>query len=209
MVLNGTMNIQYWQVSWELFISGIPILSALISMVVQVFYAWRMWLLSNRKLLILAGIVVILALGQFVCGCIAAMAITNSNPLVPYYSADTPISFAPIMGWLGGGALVDIIIGIAMFILLRKSRRGEKETDILLNRLVKHIVGSGIVTGNYLPPSEDEYVFAAAALADCPYANTVLISLNNRDLPAGNYTGQSQLPRVAFENESSRKLKVH
>ncbi|EED84257.1 predicted protein [Postia placenta Mad-698-R] len=146
MVLNGTMNIQYWQVSWELFISGIPILSALISMVVQVFYAWRMWLLSNRKLLILAGIVVILALGQFVCGCIAAMAITNSNPLVPYYSADTPISFAPIMGWLGGGALVDIIIGIAMFILLRKSRRGEKETDILLNRLVKHIVGSGIVT---------------------------------------------------------------
>ncbi|KAF9807222.1 hypothetical protein IEO21_08315 [Rhodonia placenta] len=172
MVLNTDIFSQSWQVSWDLFISGIPILSALISMVVQVFYAWRMWLLSNRKLLILAGIVIILALGQFVCGCIAAMAVTNANPLVPYLSVDTPISLAPIIGWLGGSALVDIIIAVAMFILLRKSRRGEKETDILLNRLVKHIVGSGIVTAGIALLALVLYVYSvfatAAALADCP-----------------------------------------
>ncbi|KAF9808991.1 hypothetical protein IEO21_07646 [Rhodonia placenta] len=67
---------------------------------------------------------------------------------LPYDSTGTLFELAPIMGWLAGGALVDIIIAVAMFILLRKSRRGERERDILLNRLIKHIVGSGIVTAS-------------------------------------------------------------
>ncbi|EED83324.1 predicted protein [Postia placenta Mad-698-R] len=101
------------------------------------------------------------------------------------------------MGWLGGGALVDIIIAVAMYILvqrnvrltyafqLHKSRRGERERHILLNRLIKHIVGSGIVTAGVALLVLVLYIYsfyAHAALADCPYANTVLISLNNRDL---------------------------
>lgn len=87
-----------------------------------------------------------LALGQFVCGCIATMSGSTDNPFHPYDSTGTVFDLAPIMGWLGGGALVDIIIAVAMYILLHKSRRGERERHILLNRLIKHIVGSGIVT---------------------------------------------------------------
>lgn len=102
-------------------------------------------------------------------------------------------SIGPIAGWLGGSALVDIIIAVAMYILLRKLRRGEQESDILLNRLVKHVVGSGMVTAGVALLALALYIYdvfsVQAELADCPilvlpklYANTVLISLNNRDL---------------------------
>lgn len=188
----NTSSIQYETASLKIFYDAIPILSALIAMVVQVFYAWRMWLLSNRKLLILSGVVVILALGQFVCGCVATTTGSTDNPFLPYDSTGTLFELAPIMGWLAGGALVDIIIAVAMFILLRKSRRGERERDILLNRLIKHIVGSGIVTAGVALLALVLYVYSFysdAALADCPilvlpklYANTVFINLNNRDL---------------------------
>ncbi|OSX56419.1 hypothetical protein POSPLADRAFT_1159842, partial [Postia placenta MAD-698-R-SB12] len=114
LLLDNAVSPTYYEVSSTIFYFVIPVLSALIAAMVQVFYAWRMWLLSNRKLLILAGVV----------------------------------------GWLGGSALVDIIIAVAMYILLRKLRRGEQESDILLNRLVKHVVGSGMVTGNHLPVTE-------------------------------------------------------
>lgn len=101
----GTDSSLALDVATVLFQAAIPILSALIAAMVQIFYAWRIWIITARKLLILALIITLvrfvtsvlfcpllhahlhatcvdqLALSQLAAAIVSAMNITGSTPV--------------------------------------------------------------------------------------------------------------------------------
>lgn len=172
-----------------------PILSGIVSTEVQLFYGWRIWILSSKKLLALSLVIVLLALGQLVSSIVSSLSISGASPFGNLVYSSGEGSIVPIVMWYSLSALVDIIIAITMFVMLNKRKRGEEDTDALVTRLIKHVVGSGIATASIAVLTLILYIVDIqtpndmVGYADCPilviskfYACTALISLNNRDL---------------------------
>lgn len=195
----------------DLLTYGMPIMSVIISVAVQLFYAWRIHIISGKRLGYLAIMIALLSLGQATAGLISTV---MSGSQSGSFSADYDdvfiehweVSATPIIVWLSGSALVDIIIAISMALLLHRHKTGHGHTDALLNRLIVYVVESGAVTASVavlalvffirdkvvLQRYEDKYrgVQGPALpilLCDLPlvmlsklYANAAFISLNNR-----------------------------
>ncbi|EED85983.1 predicted protein [Postia placenta Mad-698-R] len=165
-----------------------PILSGIVSTEVQLFYGWRIWILSSKKLLALSLVIVLLALGQLVSSIVSSLSISGASPFGNLVYSSGEGSIVPIVMWYSLSALVDMIIAITMFVMLNKRKRGEEHTDALVTRLIKHVVGSGIATASIAVLTLILYIVDIqtpndmVGYADCPYACTALISLNNRDL---------------------------
>jgi len=191
-----------------LFDYGIPVICTTICAMVQIFYAWRIWVLSRRKLRILTGVVVMLALCQMTAGLCSVAGIKVSNTLgkrgiQPIHNT----SSIATMIWLGGSALVNVIIAISMCILLRRSKTNHNRTNAFIARLVRLSVETGVLIasvavlalafdlvdfhGVLVQVSDNPPVFerqpSGWLLSEAPilvlsklYANTALLSLNNR-----------------------------
>lgn len=93
-----------------------------------------------------------------------------------------------VMLWLGGSALADIIIAISMIIALRKMRIGHSTIDVIVNRLVLMTIETGSLTagvaiialGLFAVPNVGTLSIGPLSIISKLYANSVLISLNNR-----------------------------
>ncbi|EPS98214.1 hypothetical protein FOMPIDRAFT_1051787 [Fomitopsis schrenkii] len=120
----------------------IPVMSAMISMVVQTFFAWRIYRLS--KLRLLAGVIEILSLIQGSCG-IASGALLKNAPTITHYDKST---LAVIIVWGGGTVIVDIIIAVTMTTMLLKMKTGIRRTDAVLNKITRMVVETGTVTAS-------------------------------------------------------------
>ncbi|OSX60907.1 hypothetical protein POSPLADRAFT_1047227 [Postia placenta MAD-698-R-SB12] len=172
---------------------GVPILSIFISVVVQWFYAWRISVISGRRLRWLAFLVVLLSLGQSAAGIVSTVMSGRQS------GTHWEVSATPIMVWLGGSALVDIMIATSMSLLLHRHKTGDGQMDALINRLIVYVLETGASTAGVavltlalfirdkiaLQRYEDMYKDVQGPalptlLCDLPYANTAMISLNNR-----------------------------
>ncbi|OBZ73414.1 hypothetical protein A0H81_07272 [Grifola frondosa] len=60
------------------------------------------------------------------------------------FIADQSSTTPAIATWLGGSALVDVVIAVSMTILLLRAKTGLKQSDDMINRLVRLVVESGI-----------------------------------------------------------------
>lgn len=190
---------------------GVPILSIFISVVVQWFYAWRISVISGRRLRWLAFLVVLLSLGQSAVGIVSTVMSgrqsgTFSSDYDDVFIQHWEVSATPIMVWLGGSALVDIMIATSMSLLLHRHKTGDGQMDALINRLIVYVLETGASTAGVavltlalfirdkiaLQRYEDMYKDVQGPalptlLCDLPmimlskmYANTAMISLNNR-----------------------------
>jgi len=192
--LNG-LDLHYW------FISGygnlkhiaspyasafdVPIIESIVSLVVEFFFAYRIWVLSVKKArwfcLLICLFSVLNAVAAFTIGIYAH--VNNKFP-----SGKTLQSY--VTTWMVGNAAADILIASAMIYYLVK-RRGDTANFFSSHALVKIVrltVETNVLTTSVgivsllmvvVYPNEDWYACPTSVLGKL-YSNTLLVSLNNR-----------------------------
>ncbi|KAJ8517243.1 hypothetical protein ONZ45_g5544 [Pleurotus djamor] len=90
--------------------------------------------------------------------------------------------------WLGGTALCDVIIAASMIYFLSKSRTGFRQTNVLLTKLVRIVIETGLTCATFavldlilfLAFQETNYHLAPSVALSKLYSNSLLVVLNAR-----------------------------
>lgn len=130
--------------------------SAVVAFIVQLFYAYRIWIVSKRAWFI-PSLVVILTFLQLGVG---AWCTTSAfmNPLWATISTDLESSVAC---WLFGMAAGDIVITLALVIYLHRARTTFERTNSIIDRLVRHVIANNALTA--LAATASSILFIAAS----------------------------------------------
>ncbi|KAF8867946.1 hypothetical protein BD779DRAFT_1603377 [Infundibulicybe gibba] len=116
----------------------LPIINAFIAAIVQIFFAWRIWVLNRsavgRIFAVLIGIVAIIQSA----GSVIMMLLTDRSSV----SADAPVF------WLSGNLIVDVLIASSMLYTLYKARHQSvfKGARTIISRLMVNAVETGAIT---------------------------------------------------------------
>ncbi|KAH9943932.1 hypothetical protein B0H21DRAFT_746998 [Amylocystis lapponica] len=116
------------------------LVNALIGLIVQSFFTWRIWMLSRKKLICILPVVplviteFVLTLIYFVKGCSVGV-FTKLSTLTTLSRAVNCVGFAG-----------DILIAGILSVLLYNSKGGIARTDSLLNRLIAFSLSTGALT---------------------------------------------------------------
>jgi len=159
----------------------IAIVDAIISLIVQEYFCYRIWTLNNKR-------------QSWFCLSIAVIAVTQSigaawggtkSVIVGRYA----VSRSALYLWSLPSAFADILIAIAMTLLLRRTRESKGQfTNYVMLRVVRLTIETNTLTDGvaiasfvlYVAfPNEIYYTFTAGILGKL-YSNTLLLSLNNR-----------------------------
>ncbi|KAJ7474329.1 hypothetical protein FB451DRAFT_1248635 [Mycena latifolia] len=192
-----------------------PIFTGLISAAVQIFFAWRIYVLKGEKPLALAisVLIVVLALMQSLAAIITDCLFAASPKL-----SEIPNLMVGVKIWLIGSATCDLLITVTMIIILSRYRQKTpwKKTDGLITKLIYHTVQTGAVTsfvalvdvvlfimypGNYLHETP-------AFMLGKVYSNVLLATLNNRTRPGEDVTTVN-LGTVGTELQWRRQSTTH
>ncbi|CAE6438264.1 hypothetical protein ACGC1H_007007 [Rhizoctonia solani] len=165
---------------------AVPLLSGIVSSTVQLFFAWRIWVLS--KSIPLAGLIVAIAVTQGLCAMYSGIKFAILNDVTKIATL-----FPTATVWLGGSALCDFIITISMVTFLARASTGFSQTDSVITKLIRMTVETGLVTTTaatvelilYLVYQKNNlHMIPALALAKL-YTNTLLATFNSRSVAFG------------------------
>ncbi|QRV79274.1 hypothetical protein RhiJN_07289 [Ceratobasidium sp. AG-Ba] len=171
---------------------AVPLLSGIVSATVQLFFAWRIWVLS--KSIPLAGLIVSIAVAQGLCAMYSGIKFAILNDITKIASL-----FPSATVWLGGSALCDFIITISMVTFLARASTGFSQTDTVITKLIRMTVETGMVTTTaaiselilYLVYQHNNlHMIPALALAKL-YTNTLLATFNSRSVAFGGSTSRT------------------
>ncbi|KZT10527.1 uncharacterized protein LAESUDRAFT_644668 [Laetiporus sulphureus 93-53] len=121
---------------------SVPVMAAITAAVVQIFYAWRIFMLAHSSNYVLPMMVVILALFQLGAGTAGGVKVVLYIPC-PWTSLLTRTTQA----WLVGAAVNDVVIAVAMTILLLRAKTGIARMDAILSGIIRLSVETGSLTG--------------------------------------------------------------
>jgi hypothetical protein len=155
----------------------VPIITAVISLIVQGYFCYRIWVLNKRS--------------SWVCWIIAVAAVTQSaaqvwSSIKPLVDGEIKIVKTAIYIWSISSSLADILIAVAMTLLLRRAI-GNFSSFVLV-RVVRLTVETNTLTATlaiaslvlYVAfPNELYFIFTVEIIGKV-YSNTLLVSLNNR-----------------------------
>ncbi|KII84926.1 hypothetical protein PLICRDRAFT_45769 [Plicaturopsis crispa FD-325 SS-3] len=167
-------------------VATIPIMSGIISAIVQLYFAWRIWKLG--KTIIMRAIVILITL-------LALMQCTSAFYASVLFAVDPQRSELRKVEngftvWLAGSFAVDVLIAGSMMMILREVRVKSpfKATDTLITRLMVHTVQTGLVTAVtagielilFLVYPNNNFHGAAAYILAKLYSNVLLATFNAR-----------------------------
>ncbi|KAI0337684.1 hypothetical protein BDW22DRAFT_856452 [Trametopsis cervina] len=167
-------------VGWLWF--SVPVMGSIICSLGQLFYAWRIWILSRSC--IVASLVVSIAMVQLgmgtYCGAHAAQ--------VGHFSELQATSFKPTAVWLVSAAANDVIIAVCMIYFLRKSNTGFHKTSTLLTKFIRITCETGLVCATFavldiaffVRWQNNNYHLAPSIPLSKLYSNSLLVVLNAR-----------------------------
>ncbi|TFK61045.1 hypothetical protein BDN72DRAFT_965395 [Pluteus cervinus] len=164
---------------------AIPILSGIVSVTVQTFYAYRIIVLSNGKLAkVIAASIVAVAIMQFA----GAIATGVKTKRVGLFSELQDNTFTPCSIWLAGSAFCDVLIAVSMTAYLWNSKTGFNATKVLLTKLIRLTIETGASTATFaiidlslfLAFPNNNYYMAPALCLSKLYSNTLMAVLNSR-----------------------------
>ncbi|KAF9468659.1 hypothetical protein BDZ94DRAFT_1317821 [Collybia nuda] len=175
-----------------------PIMSGVVGGMVQTFFAWRIWILTNGLIgKLTAGLIVMTALGQVLSGSISAIKSAFISIL------DIHSLFLGFTVWLVGSLVCDLLIAGSMLVILHSSRTRFEPTGSIIDRLMIRAVHSGAITA--VAALIQLILFLALRdtfLFDCPavflgklYSNVLLANLNGR---RKNDTTYSSVDHLSF-----------
>ncbi|KLO19233.1 hypothetical protein SCHPADRAFT_952843 [Schizopora paradoxa] len=183
----------------------VPVFTGVLSCVVQLFYAYRVALLSNSKLMGLAVAVAVTQATNAIIQGIQALVINDFSKLRSEALVTEAI-------WLIGSAICDLMIVSFMTYALLKKRVYIKSTQTVVTRVIRIIVETGCLTATaatfmvilfFAFPDKTYYTCPGLFLAKL-YSNSFLVILNTRVVILG---GRNQVSRVAVGRlSSSRRL---
>ncbi|PBK88455.1 hypothetical protein ARMGADRAFT_997101 [Armillaria gallica] len=161
----------------------IPIMSALSAFVGQVFYAYRIFILSRSR--IVPIFVTCVSLTSSVGAIITGVYSFQAGDYLKLNNRKTNIAVGI---WCGGSALCDVVIAICMTYYLMRSSTSVRQTRILVTKLVRLVIETGSVTAAvallnlilfFALPGQSFYT-APALLMPKLYANAIYVVLNSR-----------------------------
>ncbi|KAJ8087684.1 hypothetical protein PM082_006519 [Marasmius tenuissimus] len=175
----------------------------IIAFLVQTFYAYRIRLLSDSKIL-LPGAIFIAAFVQMT-GAITAGGLALG---ITYLSELRDRCFVGSTMWLAGSAFCDILIAVSMAWVLSRANSTYKETQDLIRRIIILTMETGTLTALAATadliiflgfPQLDVHVTFTLSLAKL-YSNSLLVALNTRVRIPGS---RGYKPNSAFVSNGS------
>ncbi|KAI9433051.1 hypothetical protein H4582DRAFT_1027782 [Lactarius indigo] len=125
----------------------VPILTTVVSFVVQGYFCYRIWVLNSRS--------------SWICWTIAVGAVTQS--IAAIWASTKPIMLGKYVVpktalylWAISSALVDILIAVAMTLLLR--RASSDFSNFVLIRVVRLTIETNALTGTTCPPENPTWL---------------------------------------------------
>jgi len=178
----------------------IPIFTGVLSCIVQLFYAYRVVVLSRSKImgLVIAVVSVVQSTSAVVQGVQAVIINDFSSNL-------RSKAFASEVIWLVGSAVCDLMIVAFMTYALLKKHIYIKSTQTIVTRIIRIIVETGCLTAVaatllavlfFAFPDKTYFTCVGLVLAKL-YSNSFLVILNTRVEIVG---GRNQVSRVAMGN---------
>ncbi|TFK32067.1 hypothetical protein BDQ12DRAFT_693076 [Crucibulum laeve] len=119
-----------------------PIMGGIVACIVQIFYAYRIHVLSKSK--IIPTIVIFLAIFQCIGAVMGGVVARGKNML----KLTSKVELVGDGMWGAGSAACDIIIAMSMSYYLLFSRRetGVKSTQAILTKILRLVIGTGTLT---------------------------------------------------------------
>ncbi|KAK7049823.1 hypothetical protein VNI00_005253 [Paramarasmius palmivorus] len=162
-----------------------PVLSGIVSVLAQLFYANRIMTFSNGiGGRIVAGVVATIAIMQ----CCAAVVGGAQARHIGKLSEVPSKTYVATSVWLAGAATCDILISGSMSWFLAQSGTIFKETKDVIGRLIRLTIETGVITALFAVldlslflayPQHTYHVVPAFCLGKM-YSNALLVVLNNR-----------------------------
>ncbi|KAL4080926.1 hypothetical protein J3A83DRAFT_4424872 [Scleroderma citrinum] len=157
-----------------------PILTGIIGGSVQLFFAWRIYVLSKN--LFVVAIVVLLSLA----GILGSIGTTIAVTIIPQFIKFQKFEVIVII-WLAGSACADVIIASALVLYLRNRRDAFPGTNDVIDRVIRLTMQTGLITSmcavidliTYLTLSSGIHLIFNVPLAKL-YTNSLMSSLNAR-----------------------------
>ncbi|KAF9021324.1 hypothetical protein BDZ89DRAFT_1042846 [Hymenopellis radicata] len=162
----------------------LPILNGILAATVQIFYAWRIWVLTKKSRLgwTLGTIIVVVALIQSIAAIVVDVRFSTEHDVSSRW---LPKIFATCVVWLGGSLLCDVIITASMFYVLSTARAKDNfyRTNTLLTRLIYMTIQTGLLT-SFIASAELVLLVAwrDKEFHEAPYSNALLVTLNARSM---------------------------
>ncbi|KAF7776789.1 hypothetical protein Agabi119p4_5182 [Agaricus bisporus var. burnettii] len=181
----------------------IPFTGTLIATVAQLFYAHRIYVLSQKN--VITGIVIILAVAQLVFG-LATTIFFLGIPLNSSILIYTNLTI--YYGWGSVGMVCDLVIAVYMswFLTKQMRRSPSRKTQVMVTRIKRLVLETGLLTAAFAATFTVLLVltghYATFAIPGLTlgklYSNSILVLLNNRFTIEG---GRNE-PAFEFEADS-------
>jgi len=160
-----------------------PLITAIISLIVQSFYAYRLYRFSGSR--VLPVIIVAGALTVSISAFVTEGFGLQAGSLTQLHTAKVSI---PGGLWLGGSAVIDIIIAVSMTYYLAKKDTGFRQTHALVSKLIRLTIETGtstafvalmVIVVFWAFPGKGYYLTPITFMSGL-YANAMLTVLNSR-----------------------------
>ncbi|KAJ7088151.1 hypothetical protein C8R44DRAFT_819563 [Mycena epipterygia] len=197
------------EVGWAWF--SVPILGSTIASAGQMFFAWRIYIISNKSVLIPTVIAIVTAV-QLGAGIWSGVEICRAKK---FSLLDFDRLRAPVV-WLAGTALADLIIVYGMLFYLIKARQPgfRSSTYAVLSRIIKVTVETGVLCAIFalvdlslfVAFNGNNYHLAVCIWFSKVYSNSIILILNSRahighELPADDR--MSGMTEVVFQSRGN------
>ncbi|PBK70218.1 hypothetical protein ARMSODRAFT_846705, partial [Armillaria solidipes] len=163
---------------------AVPIMSSIVACVGQVFYGYRIFILSKSQKAI-PIFVACLSLTSTVASIVTGVYSFEAGNIIELNKRRINVAVGI---WCGASALCDIVIAICMTYYLMRSSTNFRRTQILLTKLICLTIETGTVTAAvalvtvtlfFMFPHQTFYTTSALLIPKL-YANTVFMVLNSR-----------------------------
>ncbi|KAM5543843.1 hypothetical protein V8D89_002460 [Ganoderma adspersum] len=197
--------------------TALPIVSSLVSLGVQTFYAWRVWQLGRWR--VIPWIIVLTALTSAGAACAVAIRFAFTRSIISLHATSV---FVSVILWLGAAAVADILIMSSMLWLLyavKQRTRPFERSEFVVNRLIKLTVETGsacaiaalVQLGLFsgMPRTNIHLVLPTEALTivlRTVYSNTLMTSLNSRAAKSFSPQTSSRTRSLGFMSRRSQSI---
>jgi len=194
-----------------------PMLGGLIAAIVQIFFCYRIYILSRSR--ILPAIVCAMALAAFATSWKSGI---QGHQIGKFSASYSELSSSPFFIWLIGYAVVDTVIAISMTYLLLKSRSDHEKTNTILQSVVRLTVETNTISAalaiisltlHFSLQSSNYFITPTYYLGKC-YSNSLLVILNNRYFLTNGpragpqRTAKRDLPGIKFSSRTGQSTTV-
>ncbi|KAJ7700341.1 hypothetical protein B0H17DRAFT_1176754 [Mycena rosella] len=186
-----------------------PIFTGITSASVQIFFAWRIYILKREKMVYrgISIVIVLLALMQSL-----AAIISDARFAVTTEVAELQRLMSGVKTWLIGSAICDVLISLTMVVILTEYRMKTpwKRTDSLITKLIFNTVETGVITAVVAIADVVLFImFPSNNLQQTPafilgklYSNLLLVTLNARASTSTGTPSGSRAANISGENNN-------